>query len=88
MDEGRWEGLLPAMQREEAVSNPSEFQRPACTEACRTPVRCATCRRMKAPRGRSVPVGKAGRTVLCTFECPGYYDNPQPPHLWPTEDLG
>lgn len=56
---------------------------PDCTVACGARVQCATCKRIKAPRGRSVPLPMAGG--MCDFECPGYYDCPRPPHLWPSE---
>jgi hypothetical protein len=56
---------------------------PDCTEECGARVQCATCKRTKAPRGSSVPLPMAGG--VCDSECPGYYDAPHPPHLWPSE---
>ena len=49
-------------------------------------VRCATCGRSKAPRGRSVPMEMYG--ALCTSNspaCAGYEDDPQPDCRWPGE---
>jgi hypothetical protein len=56
-----------------------------CTEACRARVECARCHKTKAPRGRSVPLPMAGG--LCDMDCEGYYEDPKPGHLWPSEEL-
>jgi hypothetical protein len=44
-------------------------------------VTCTTCGRTKQPVGRSVPLGFGG----CGPECPGFYLEPLPSHLWPRE---
>lgn len=44
-------------------------------------VSCRTCGQRKKPFGRSAPLG----LYLCTFECPGYSEHPEPGHLWPGE---
>jgi hypothetical protein len=44
---------------------------------------CTTCRRRKAPLGRSVPTEAAAG--YCTWQCDGYYSEPKPGHLWPEE---
>ena len=46
-------------------------------------VECTVCGRTKAPVGRSLPMGSA--PGYCTFECEGYYDDPKPDYLFPTE---
>lgn len=54
----------------------------ACTEACRAPVYCSACGRRKKPTGRdSLDNG------LCSHECSGYREPPEPGHLWPSEPL-
>ena len=57
-----------------------------CTEVCRKPVDCHVCKKRKKPIGRDAPMAMANS--LCDHECPGYRDNPYPPHLWPNEDIG
>lgn len=53
-----------------------------CTEKCRATVYCTVCKRPKKPSGRdSMDNG------LCDYECRGYRQDPQPPHLWPGEEL-
>ena len=44
-------------------------------------VECTECRQRKSPIGRSAPLG----AYLCDYECPGYYLEPIPGHLWPGE---
>ena len=44
---------------------------------------CTTCRRPKAPVGRSMPDGLYGS--YCNRDCEGYYNSPYPDHLWPGE---
>ncbi len=56
-----------------------------CTEKCRAPVVCMRCHLRKKPIGRDA--GAAQANSLCDYECPGYYEEPRPPHLWPNEDL-
>lgn len=56
-----------------------------CVERCRARVQCTMCKKTKAPRGRSVPLPMGGS--LCDMDCPGYYEQPEPPHLWPSEPL-
>ena len=51
-----------------------------CGPKCWAVVNCARCGRMKQPRGRSVPP-EAG-AAYCDWDCPGYGEDPQPPHLW------
>jgi hypothetical protein len=47
---------------------------------------CARCGRRKAPRGRSVPMEAANG--YCTYDCPGYDEEPRSGHLWPGEASG
>lgn len=54
-----------------------------CTAQCWTEVECYTCRRHKAPRGRSVPMAAAGG--YCDTDCSGYRESPAPGHMWPCE---
>lgn len=54
---------------------------PTCSEKCEADARCTTCDRLKAPIGRSLPLGM----YRCDSECPGYRQDPYPPHLWPHE---
>ncbi len=54
-----------------------------CTPECWTMPDCATCGKRKAPRGRSIPLPAAGG--YCDSQCRGYYDDPKPGHLWPSE---
>ncbi len=55
---------------------------PQCTEdKCAADRYCTTCGRIKAPIGRSIPLGM----YRCDSECLGYRDDPYPPHLWPNE---
>lgn len=56
-----------------------------CTESCRAPVKCQTCDRFKAPRGRDVAAAAGGS--LCTAECAGYMRAPTAGHLWPDESI-
>lgn len=57
-----------------------------CTEACRTPVKCATCGRTKSPRGRDVAAAASGSH--CTIhDCSDYMKPPTAGHLWPDEEL-
>ena len=61
-----------------------------CTEACKATVRCATCKRPKAPAGRSVPMAAYGsycQADIGPFACKGYYEDPKPGHLWPNEEI-
>lgn len=47
-------------------------------------VGCATCGRTKNPAGRSAPMEMA--SSMCHHsECPGYWQAPEPGHLWPGE---
>lgn len=55
-----------------------------CTDACRAMVYCTTCRKRKAPIGRSVPLGAEDGYCMLD-DCPGYQQDPPPPHLWPSE---
>lgn len=55
-----------------------------CTPTCWARVKCQTCNRTKAPRGRDVPAAYNGG--YCTFECIDYYNDPAPGHLWPEEN--
>lgn len=54
-----------------------------CTDACEASPECSRCHLRKAPRGRSVPLEAANG--YCSWDCPGYTDDPQPGHLWPGE---
>lgn len=54
-----------------------------CTLACEAVVHCKACGLRKKPRGRDAPLAMANS--LCDQDCPGYVENPQPPHLWPGE---
>lgn len=56
----------------------------ACEAKCWTPVRCKHCDRRKKPRGCSVPIPAAGS--YCDGDCPGYGEDPKPPHLWDEHD--
>lgn len=44
-------------------------------------VRCRVCDKTKQPRGRSAPMDMD----LCTWDCEGYNQDPQPGSLWPGE---
>lgn len=46
-------------------------------------IECTTCRRTKAPRGRSVAPATSGS--LCDDTCAGYRNDPKPSDLWPGE---
>ena len=48
-------------------------------------VDCAVCGMRKAPAGRSLPSLLAGS--YCTWECDGYYKDPQPDYLFPNESV-
>jgi hypothetical protein len=51
-----------------------------CTIDCERVPECVVCRRPKKPCGRdNVDNGR------CDSDCPGYYRDPQPGHLWPGE---
>lgn len=52
-----------------------------CTPECWVAVRCTVCGDVKAPRGRSVPLG----AHYCDHECPGYAIG-LVPHLWSEHD--
>jgi hypothetical protein len=54
-----------------------------CTEECERMPECKVCRKRKAPRGRDVPAVAAGS--YCDRDCAGYYQDPEPGHLWPGE---
>lgn len=54
-----------------------------CTEACEVWPECSTCHRIKAPRGRSLPLEMCGG--YCDHDCAGYLDVPTPGHLFPGE---
>lgn len=56
----------------------------SCDAKCWTDVDCARCGLRKAPRGRSVPMEAANS--YCSFDCPGYDQEPKPPHLWGEHD--
>lgn len=55
-----------------------------CTAKCWARVTCATCHRSKWPVGRSMPMEVTGG--FCDRECAGYYQDPQPPHLFSEHD--
>jgi len=54
-----------------------------CTTRCEREAVCAVCGQYKSPRGRSVPLPMADSR--CDWECPGYSQEPEAPHLWPGE---
>lgn len=54
---------------------------PDCDATCERESVCATCGTIKAPIGRSLPLGM----YRCDSDCKGYRDDPYPPHLWPNE---
>lgn len=58
----------------------------ACVESCRTPVKCSTCGRTKAPRGRDVAAA-AGGSYCTIHDCDDYMKEPTAGHLWPNEEL-
>lgn len=60
---------------------PDCYIQPECSETCAKDVRCTTCDRRKHRIGRSEPIG----AYLCDNDCPGYREDPYPPHLWPNE---
>ncbi len=47
---------------------------------------CKTCGLGKAPHGRDVAAAMAGS--YCTWQCPGYDEEPEPGELWPGERYG
>jgi hypothetical protein len=55
-----------------------------CDAKCWRQVRCAVCLHRKQPRGRSVPPEAANS--YCDHDCPGYDQEPVPPHLWDEHD--
>lgn len=59
---------------------------PQCDPRCWQEAICRRCGRSKAPRGRSLPLVMCGSR--CHDECPGYAEDPKPPHLWPNEAPG
>lgn len=54
-----------------------------CTEACTAEPDCKVCGRVKMLRGRSYPLEMCGGR--CNDDCPGYYQEPMPGHVWPEE---
>jgi len=52
-------------------------------EECEAAPRCTVCKRTKAPRGRSVAAEMANG--MCSWDCPGYPQEPRAGHLWPGE---
>ena len=52
-----------------------------CTIECERSPTCTVCYRHKQPSGRSAPMDSCG----CNPDCPGYYQEPTPGHLWPGE---
>lgn len=54
-----------------------------CTVACEATQVCVQCHKHKKPIGRSAPLAMAGG--LCDSDCPGYYQDPKPGHLWEGE---
>jgi hypothetical protein len=46
--------------------------------------RCPTCGRQKAPRGRDLPIHKAG-SYCDPDDCPDYCKEPRPVDRWPEE---
>ena len=52
----------------------------SCTDRCWKPVHCTICGTSKAPVGRSIPMACNGG--YCVSDCPGYRDDPYPPHFW------
>jgi hypothetical protein len=46
-------------------------------------IECRVCGRMKVPRGRSAPLEMCGS--ICTDDCRGYREPPEPGDLWPGE---
>jgi hypothetical protein len=55
-----------------------------CTDACFAQPLCSVCGKRKAPRGRLV----SDLMSLCTTECEGYRQEPQPGHRWASEKAG
>jgi hypothetical protein len=55
-----------------------------CDAKCWKSVECTRCQRRKQPIGRSVPMEAAGSD--CDYDCPGYAQEPKPPHLWSEHD--
>jgi hypothetical protein len=54
-----------------------------CTEACEVWPTCTTCGLVKKPHGRSLPLEMS--MGYCDSDCPGYYQDPKPGHLFPGE---
>jgi hypothetical protein len=48
-------------------------------------VTCSVCGMHKGPVGRSTAPADAG---YCSFDCPGYMQEPRPEELWPGERYG
>ena len=77
-----------AQGKEETDASPGLARGPGsgegkpCGPACWTSVDCAVCGRIKAPSGRSMPA----EMVRCDDDCPGYRQDPKPPHLWDVHD--
>ena len=65
------------------ISNHDGLLRPADRNGYE--VQCMQCLKTKAPHGRSLPGVVA--PSYCTWECPGYYEDPQPDYLFPEEKL-
>lgn len=53
-----------------------------CEPKCWQDVRCTTCGREKHRNGRA----EADGAYLCEHGCPGYLDDPKPPHLFGADD--
>jgi hypothetical protein len=55
----------------------------ACGPECYATPECKVCGQRKRPRGRSVPT--EAENSYCGHDCPGYNEDPQPGHFWPSE---
>ena len=64
------------------MTTPPDTKATGCTEQCRAPVYCTKCGRRKKPIGRDT-----SDNGLCTWDCEGYGEPPEPGHLWPNEPL-
>ena len=56
-----------------------------CTNACWDSVECDACGRIKAPRGRSLPLETVGG-YCSSGNCDGYSQMPRAPHLFGPHD--
>lgn len=56
-----------------------------CTEQCWAMPTCTSCGKVKAPRGRSIPLPAAGG--YCTWWCTGYDQEPRAGHYWYGEEV-